>query len=99
MMEVKSIKYNKLIYYYFKLEAVTLLQFLKTDTLRNSSQWLSIHVGVGKCPCSYFLPSLINSLAAWNQILYFLVYITSCNVSLTVYTGLSELTVRNDKKL
>ena len=47
MMKIKSIKYNKIIYYYFKLEAVTLLQFLKTDTLRNSSQWLSIHVGVG----------------------------------------------------
>ena len=97
MMKMKSIKYDKIIYYYFKLEAVKLLQFLKTDTLRNSSQWLSIHVGIRKCPSSYFLPSLINSLAAWNQILYFLVYITSCNFSLTVYTG--ELTVRNDKKL
>ena len=31
-MKIKSI--NKLINYYFKLEAVKLLQFLKTDTLR-----------------------------------------------------------------
>ena len=32
-MDIKSIKYNKIIDYYFKLEAVKLLQFLKTDAL------------------------------------------------------------------
>ena len=33
-MKNKSMKYNKIIDYHFKLEAVKLLQFLKTDTLR-----------------------------------------------------------------
>ena len=34
MMKIKSIKFNKIIDYYLKLEAVKLLQFRKTDTFR-----------------------------------------------------------------
>ena len=65
-MKIKSI--NKRINYHFKLEAVKLLQFLKTDTLRK----LQLMAFVESVPVHIsFL--LINSLAAWNQSLYFLV--------------------------
>ena len=42
-MEIKSIKYNKIIDYHFKLEAVEI-----------SSQWLN-SIGIRKCPIFSFL--------------------------------------------